>query len=132
EARTPGDRLVDRVRCGHEPERPVAGRRALGRDEQVRPHTPWLDPEPTAPPADPGHDLVRDEQDAVAAADLGDLRPVVVRWDRRGQGRPDDRPGPGRRARPGTGRQDGRLEFLGQLVASRERVRAWVAGTIRI
>ena len=69
-----------------ESERPVTTRRAFARDEDVGPHPPVIETEPTACAPEPGHHLVGDQQDAVPAAHLGHRRPVVVRGNRRGQG----------------------------------------------
>ena len=85
------DCVVDSAGSGHEAERPVAGGRALGGDEDVRSDAPVVEPEPAAGPAEPGHDLVGDEQDPMGPADLGDRRPIALRRLHGRERRPDDR-----------------------------------------
>ena len=72
------DGVVDRAARHGQPQRPVAGGGPLGQDQDVGPDRPVVAGEPAAGAAEPGHDLVGDEQHPVAAADLGDRRPVVV------------------------------------------------------
>ena len=55
-------------------ERHVAGVHALGERDQVGRHAPVVDGEPLAGAAEAGHDLVGDEHDAVAVAELADAR----------------------------------------------------------
>ncbi len=93
-------RVVDLARRRHEPERPVTGGGALGRDQQVGLDAVVRQPEPGTGPPEAGHDLVGDEQGTVPAAHLGDRRPVAGRRLDGGQRRPDDRLGDERRHGP--------------------------------
>ena len=107
------DGVVDGPGGDGQPQRPVAGGGPLGQDQDVGPDGPVVAGEPAAGPPEPGHDLVGDHQHAVAAADLGHRRPVVVGGDGRPQAGPGDRLGHerGHRAR-GRG-QDLPLQGLG-------------------
>src|SRR5438477_293865 len=71
---------------GHRPlalhaaaQRHVAGVHALGEADEVRGDTPVVDGEPLAAPAEPGHHLVADHDDAVAVAQRPHPRQVAVR-----------------------------------------------------
>ena len=91
-----------------------------------------VDPEPAPGAPEPGHHLVRDEQDPVAPADLGDRLPVAIGRDDGRQRRADDRlrdeRGDGARAR----RLDRALQLGGELLGIAERVRPRLARPIRV
>jgi hypothetical protein len=104
----------------------------LRRNEDVRPDSPVVDPEPAPGPAEPRHHLVGDEQDAVAAADLGDQRPVVVGRDDGRERGPDDRLGDERRDRARLRGLDRPLELRRQLGGVAEGVTLRFAGAVRV
>jgi hypothetical protein len=110
---TLADGVVDRPRGHGQPERPVAGGGPLGQDQDVGPDRPVVAGEPAAGAAESGHDLVGDDQHPVAAADLGDRRPVVVGRDGRPQAGPGDRLGHERGHRARRRGEDLLLEGLG-------------------
>ena len=62
----------------HAAERHVAGGHDLRERDHVRLDAVALAPPPGAEAAEPGDDLVRDEQDVVAAAEVPDARPVAL------------------------------------------------------
>ena len=80
------NRLEDLARARREAEREVAAGRPLAGRQHVWPDAPMVDAEPSPRPAEPGHHLVRDQEDAVTPAHLGDGRPVVVGRDGRREG----------------------------------------------
>ena len=127
-----GDRVVERARGGREPERPVAGRGALRGDDDVRPDAPVVEAEPGPGPPEAGHHLVGDQEHAVAPADLGDPRPVVIRWDGGRQCRADDRLGDECRDAGRLFRQDRPLQLVGELGAGGEGVRRLLTRPVRI
>ena len=130
----PAPRTVSWISAGrgHEAERPVAGGRALRRDEDVGAHAPVVEPEPAAGPAEAGHHLVGDEQDPVGPADLGDGRPVALGRLNGREGRPDDRFGDEGGDRVRLRRADQAVELRGELLGGPQRVRAGEAGTVRV
>src|SRR6266545_5597338 len=87
------DGVVDLAGGHGQAERPVAGGGALGERKDVGPHAPVVAGEPAPGAAEAGHDLVGDQQHAVAAADVGDRRPVVVGRDGGAEGGAGDRLG---------------------------------------
>ena len=92
----------------------------------------WSRPNQRPGPAEAGHDLVGDEQDAVSRADLGDRRPVVVGRDDSPEGGPDDRLGEERGDATRAGLADGGVELGGERRAVAEGVRLCLAGPVRV
>ena len=79
-----------------------------------------VEAEPAPGPTEAGHHLVGDQQDAVARADLGDRRPVVVgRHDRPERGA-DDRFGQERSDATGTRVADRAVQLGGECLAVTE------------
>ena len=105
------ERLADVLPRRDRAERRIPAAHALAHHEQVGHDAPVVGRERPARPPEARHDLVEDQQHAVAVADLADARPVVVLGrdraaDRRDDRLPDDR---GDAARPGG--QDRRLDL---------------------
>ena len=84
------------------------------------------------PSAEPGHDLIGDHEDAVPPADIRNGGPVALWGNRRGQARADDGLGHERGDGPRSGRDDGALELVGQLLGVAERVGTAQARAIRV
>ena len=126
------DGVVDSAGDGGEPERPVAGGRALGSNEDVGTHAPVVEPEPAAGPAEPGHHLVRDQQDPVRPADLGDRRPVALRRLNGRERRSHDRLGDEGGNRVRSRGRDHLIELRGEILGRAERVRTRESGAIRV
>src|SRR5439155_19496077 len=72
------DRVEQLAGARRETERNVAAGRSLARRDDVRSDRPGIDAEPPTVAPEPGHHLVRDQHDAVGAADLCYLRPIVL------------------------------------------------------
>ena len=70
--------LLDRAGHHDPAERQIAGRDAFGEGQDVRRHVPVRQAEPPAGAAEPGDDLVVDQQHVMARADVAHARPVVV------------------------------------------------------
>ena len=85
-----------------------------------------IEAEPAAGPSEAGHHLVGDEQDAVAAADLGDQRPVAVGRDHGRQRRANDRLGDERGDGAGPAASIVRSSSAASSSAS---PRAWLSGS---
>jgi hypothetical protein len=108
----------------HRAERDVAGVDALGDGEDVGDDVPVLASEPLAGASEPRHDLVADQEDAVAVAHLSDRLQVALRR--------DDNP-----VRPDYRLEDDRGHLVGALVleqllemraAAADRARVGVTG----
>ncbi len=106
-------RLEHHTRTRREPEGEVPARRTLPHRHHVGPDAPVVDAEPSPGATEPGHDLVGDQENAVAPADLGDGRPVVVGRDGGGQRRTGDRLGDERGDRGRAGVGDRPVQALG-------------------
>src|SRR5206468_6817999 len=72
-------------------QRGITAGEALGGDENIGLDIPVFDSEVAAGASHAGHDLVRDEQNAMAAADLRDTLQISGRRNYRAQGRPTHR-----------------------------------------
>ena len=114
-------RLEHLARTRREPEREVPARRTLPHRQDVGPDAPVVDAEPSPGAAEPGHDLVGDQEHAVPAAHLGDRRPVVVGRDRRGERRAGDRLGDERGDRGRAGVDDRAVEARRRATRRRRR-----------
>ena len=66
------ERICDATRDHDPAQRQVTRRDPLGEHDHVGRHAETLDPEPGAEPSEPGDHRVADEQDPVAAAEVGD------------------------------------------------------------
>ena len=80
------DRRHDTVRRVDAADRCVTPGEALPCDHDVRHDVPVVNGELLAGAAESAHHLIRDEQHAVSAADLGHARPVAVRRNERAAG----------------------------------------------
>lgn len=84
------DGLYDRVARDGRTHRGVAARKGLRRGNDVRLNAPVLHAEGLARPTHAGHDLVGDQQDVVARADLPDHPPIALGRDAGPDGGPHD------------------------------------------
>ena len=111
-------------------QRQVRAGQALGHRHEVRRDAPFVDGEPVAGPAEAGHDLVGDHEDAVPVADLADAGDVAVGRDEdavRADDRLEEDGGDG----PGALVADDVLEALEGL-ADRPRLRLAPAMGVRV
>ena len=86
-SRTVGDCIHNFRARDHRAERGITAGESLGGDENVSLDVPVLDSEVAAGASHAGHDLVRDEQNAMAAADVRDTLQISGRRNHCAQGR---------------------------------------------
>ena len=81
-----------------------------------------IETEPTPRAAEPGHDLVGNDQHAVAATHFGDRLPVAIRRHGRREGGAHNRFRDERGNGSGAGDDDGALEFICQFFSIAEGI----------
>src|SRR5579862_904235 len=89
--RSRGQSVNDLLRRNNRAEWCVAAGKALGSDQNVRRNFPVFDGEISSSPAHPRHDLIGDQQHAMATANFGNLLQISGRWDNRAQSSAADR-----------------------------------------